>query len=558
MRKNILNAFSHIVLLCILMHNSVWKSYAIETQHFIMYGQSLSTGHQSWPSLSVDNISGNYMLGSQVWTNFGNTTVNQLSPLVANVAHAVATLPKTRSSSIYAECPLIAAVNHIRLKTNNTGFNILASSCGTGGKSIEELSKEYYNSSAYYGWYTKTLDYAVNAIDDIKCPAIFWMQGEFNYAPGASTTGLTVGSKPTANKQVYKTLLYRLKEQMQTDVKNKYNQATSPLFITYQAGAQYTRGKTLEIGMAQLEAANEKEDIICAGPVYPMTDRGGHLDPNGYRWYGEMLGKAYYRTKVLGQKFIPLQPSEVFRTNNTRELAIRFKAVKFPLVLDELLVKKVADYGFELYDNSIKKTIQSIRIQNDCVVITSTTDLTGTLEIVYAGQNTAGHGNLRDSDDEVAFFNYIDLDKKKLDGSFFYERDAVETTLRPNYEPRDDTGIIYDKPYPLYNFSVAFYYKLEQNEQTFRVQNVYETNTHNAQVNATTQLTYLGDKTIVVNNEGNPYKLYIIDMNGAVIKKSVSNKTSHTHSYSLSMLPKGIYVAMLYMNNQRYSLKITL
>ena len=30
----------------------------------------------------------------------------------------------------------------------------------------------------------------------------------------------------------------------------------------------------------------------------------------------------------------------------------------------------------------------------------------------YATQKTNGHGNLRDSDDYEAFFNYIDLDKK--------------------------------------------------------------------------------------------------------------------------------------------------
>ena len=61
---------------------------------------------------------------------------------------------------------------------------------------------------------------------------------------------------------------------MQQDVMNSYAQNEKPLFITYQTGAQYTRGKTLEIGMAQLETANENEDMICAGPVYPMTDRG--------------------------------------------------------------------------------------------------------------------------------------------------------------------------------------------------------------------------------------------------------------------------------------------
>ena len=42
-----------------------------------------------------------------------------------------------------------------------------------------------------------------------------------------------------------------------------------------------------------------------------------------------------------------------------------------------------------------------------------------------------------------------------------YPREEFETTLRPDYEPKDESGqIIYDKAYPLYNFSVGFYYKL--------------------------------------------------------------------------------------------------
>ena len=43
-------------------------------------------------------------------------------------------------------------------------------------------------------------------------------------------------------------------------------------------------------------------------------------------------------------------------------------------------------------------------------------------------------------------------------------------TLRPNYEPRDKSGnIIYGRPYPLYNFSVAFYYKLDKGVKKYRI-----------------------------------------------------------------------------------------
>ena len=76
--------------------------------------------------------------------------------------------------------------------------------------------------------------------------------------------------------------------------------------------------------MAQLEASNEYKDIICTGPIYPMTARGGHLDANGYRWFGEILGKVYYQTQIKGKNFKPLQPKEILLDRATGQIQIRF------------------------------------------------------------------------------------------------------------------------------------------------------------------------------------------------------------------------------------------
>lgn len=292
---------------------------------------------------------------------------------------------------------------------------------------------------------------------------------------GGYDRGLLPHIPNVTGKNEYKALMLKLKEDMQNDVVSVYNQQHRPLFITYQVGAQYTRGKTLNIGMAQLEAANETEDIICAGPVYPMTDRGGHLDANGYRWYGEMLAKAYYRTMVEGKPFIPLQPEELSRTSDFKEIKIRFRVPKMPLVLDDYTTEKIKDYGFAVYNDDVRQDITGVRIKGNCVYITCEKDLSGTVEVTYAGTNEfKGHGNLRDSDDYEAFYTYIDQDKKNSDGSFVFARDKDKdgnyVTLRPNYEPRDKSGnIIYGCPYPLYNFSVAFYYKLDKGMKKYLI-----------------------------------------------------------------------------------------
>lgn len=545
------------------------KSNSNIYQHFILYGQSLSTGNQSYPSLSINNIPRNYMIGNQVWINYGNTNFSALNPLVASMAIAdVTTYSLTRNSG-RAECPIVGAVNHINLKSNDTNCNYIATSCGTGGTTIEQLSKESKLSTKYYPDFLKAISsasqIATNSGISISCPAIIWMQGEYNYISNTNA-GLQPGVANCTDKITYKSLLSTLKNNMQTDIMNTYSQTQKPRFVSYQVGAQYTKGKTVEIGMAQLEFSNENADVICAGPVYPVSDRGGHLDANGYRWYGEMIAKAYLYSQNNGKKFLPLQPVQISRTSDPKELMIKFYVPKLPLKFDTLTVNKVTSYGFTIYNNDVKQSISSLRIIDDCVYLRCNTEITGKVEVVYAGLNTTstydnGHGNLRDSDDYPSLFTYVDLDKKNANGSYFYPRDAGETTLHPIYEPRDANGIIYDKPYPLYNFSVAFYYKIESNEQSFKVPNV---------INSTDAVDRVGDnnniriyqnkKQIVLDTRlKGKIELSIYDVAGKLIK-NIQHEPGIQNSltYYEFKLPEGIYIVKATIDKESKSTKLIL
>lgn len=554
---NLVSAKFKCRLLLILFTYFCFTSYGAEYEHLIVYGQSLSAGYQSWPPISTEVVSGNYMIGNQVWINFGNPVLNRINPLVANVAATTSALAKTRTTMVLAECPLVGATNHIQRKTAGK-YNFIATSCGYGGKTIEELSKEHYNPT-YYADFTKTITNASLITSSIHCPAVVWMQGEYNYTVPAANTGLTQGSAPTSDKAIYKSLLLTLKQNMQNDIKIKYNQTDSPLFITYQAGVQYTRGTYLTIGMAQLEAANENSDIVCAGPVYPMTDRGGHLDSNGYRWFGEMLGKVYYKTKVLGEDFSPLQPLEISRTDNPKVLKIKFLVPQLPLVLDELLVSKMTSYGFEILLNGAKKIISNVSVDGDCVLLTCLSDLRGDVEVIYAGTSNSGHGNLRDSDTYRAYFNYLDLDKKNLDGTFVYARDAAETTLRPAYEPKDAQGVIYDKPYPLYNFSVAFYYKLQAADQSYVVPNLSpKTAVNKTELNNKVTAVYL-DGTLHINTDIQDisrFDLYDISGKKVVSFISKNNTMEKQQKFQLPTLSKGIYLVNAISSTNNYISKL--
>lgn len=547
--------FKVLIIYIILIVYCVTIVHAQKYQHIIIYGQSLSTGNQSWPPLSTTPVSGNFMIGDQVWTNLGNNVFNKFNPLISNVSSSTSSLPKNRSSYISAECPLIAATNHLQLKTGGQ-YRFIASSCGIGGKTIEELSKEYYN-PVYYENFKNTLKYAYRITNYIHCPAIIWMQGEQNYTIPSGSEGVTAGSIPTSDKATYKSLLIKMKNNMQTEIKNTYYQTDTPLFITYQTGAQYTRGHFISIGMAQLEASNEYDDVVCAGPVYPMTDRGGHLDPNGYRWYGEMLGKAFYKTIMQGTKFKPLQPLEISRTDNPQVIKIRFYTPQLPLVFDDILVDKVTNYGFEVFVNSTKITVVSADIDNDCVYLTCASYInTGDLEIIYAGTNNYGHGNLRDSDNYPAFYNYIDLDKKNTNGSYVYQRESSETTLRPSFEPKDNNGIIYNKPYPLYNFCVAFYYKLSNNENSYTVPNL-SSDINSLKIKETKIYSY--QKTLYIETDhSNILYFDILDFSGKHIITLPVQNTSYDYSFNLNSLSKGLYLIRIISSDQTFTSKFFL
>lgn len=551
--------FNFIALKFMVVH-----SVTTEFKHFIIYGQSLSTGFQSYPAISTENIEGNYMVGDQVWTNFGNTNLSIFSPLISKTANQDINLQKTRISAIQAECPIVGAVNHIQSKLSNYG-NILASSCGYGGKTIEQLSKESTQLINYYNDYTKTINNVAKIAKGydyhITCPALVWMQGEYNYVKD-SERGIAPGLANCISKDEYKHLFLKLKNNMQGDLMAVYSQGSRPFFITYQVGAQFTNGKTLEIGMAQIEAANENDDIICAGPVYQLPDRGGHLDPNGYRWYGEMIGKAYLSTITTGAKFKPLQPLEIARTNISNTIRIKFLVPKLPLVLDVNTIYKMPDYGFVVYLNDVKQVITSVSIDNDCVNLICQNPLIGKVEVVYAGVdigNRNGHGNLRDSDDTPALYTYVDLDAKNNEGDFIYPRDLNETTLRPVLETKDEQGMIYGKPYPLYNFCVAFYYKLDANQQLFIVPHLttgmskcFSSDNH-IRVNLSKDILSL--TTFLKGN----IKLEIFSVSGSLIKifEDRNNEEYFKQQYNL-VLPGGLYFARVSVDDELFVQKIVL
>ena len=416
----------------------------------ILYGQSLSMGWECPEVITTEAIEGNYMVGNNPLINHGNNHDETLHPLVA---------VKWSSGG---EQPIVAATNSfskLYRRFMNKSQLFIGSSAGEGGQSIERLSKECTNCSGnavennyYHTEFLRLLDQTKAAVDKesktVNCFAILYMQGEHNYT--GSGLGMTAGTEATKDKDTYKNYLMTLKNNMQADIMSKYGQTEKPLFFIYEVCGGYINNKEMTINMAQIEFAQENDDVFLLNSTYGVPDyNGGHLSTNGYRWYGELMAKSLYDTFVRGVKFeTPIFPKQFTVSGN--QLLIDFFVPVLPLVFDTWTKETIANMGFRLYNNNAEVSISKLEIKNNRVIITAASDLKGTVEITYAGQGRSGSGNLRDSDEYHSLYTYFD------------DRETAPTK-RENYTPKDESGnYIYGKPYPMYNWCANFYYKIEQ------------------------------------------------------------------------------------------------
>jgi hypothetical protein len=512
-------------------------------RHFIIYGQSLSTGAQGYPPLSTEPVRGNYMLGSQIWINYEHPAgdLNEINPLYSNLPYS--DILKDKNYNVMGENPLTAAVNHIQQKTQGTAAasRILATSCGTGGAALEQLEK---GTGLYINQFLKAITTAKTVLGDdveLSCPAIFWLQGEANSVPNENGYA--------TDKATYKAKMLRLKNDMQADIAARYGQTDKPVFITYQMSGLFMRNfADLPISTAQVEASNENNDVVCAGPVYPLTiaTSGAHPNANGYRWFGEMLGKVYYRTQVLHEDFKPLQPLGFYRTEHADELKIKFLVPHPPLVLDVDLIPKQAGFGFEVMRNGLKLSIVGVEIDGDCVILSLSTALAPAdeVEITYAGIDLQA-GNLRDSDPYQSLTTYEDLDRN--DGGVFYYPRKDNATLRPRQEPKNASGaVIYGQPYPLYNFCVAFYRKLTIGDLTTAL-------AAPSPADRTLPEIYVENNTLIVKGV-QPDRVELFDLSGRRLRTFSANAAGGR--FALDNLPRGVYVGRVKAQGAMYAAKI--
>ena len=420
-----------------------YQLFDTDYAHLISYGQSLSTGNEADRAITTTAVARTYMIGDRVWIDNGNNGANVLNPLVASLYGQNGEAPIVSASQVFRK---LLDKHH-----PHNSVDLIGTSCGYSGRSIEELSKESTNGTNHYTQNFITALNRAKSIADansktISCPALIWMQGEYNYT-SRTGRGLTIGSDATNNKETYKSLLMILKNNMQADVMSIYGQTKNPLFFMYQVAGGYINLDNMPINMAMIEFEAENDDVIFMNPTYPVPDYGGgHLSANGYRWYGEYIAKQLSASLFQHKSSVVTQMRDVKVFG--KKILIECQVPNPPLVIDTFTTQAVASNGFKVWDESGTLTILSVKIINGIAIeLTLNRELGTNPAISYAGKDRSGSGNVRDSD--------------RYASGLIYESD--DGFRAPTYMPKDAKNVILDgKKLPMQNWLVAFYKELTQ------------------------------------------------------------------------------------------------
>lgn len=424
-------------------------------------GQSLSNGTEGWAALSKDiratlNIN---MLGDSVrpknengsiFTPLNGAEIRSARAVVQDLIappdggnlmtdEAVAALP--RGANNFGETVDIGAMwmwREMQLQFRGVVTDerkIVAVNCGVGGQIIEHLSKGHS-----WGFYNRIISAVtqIKAIADAEgktCGVVgfLYLGNEYNYD---STKG------GATDRAEYRALLRKLIDDVITDTTAITGQTEPPLTVLYQTSGNWTRDSTnMSIGEAQLDICAADANVMMASPAYAVTDKGGHLDANGYRWLGMQFGKVLHRAIDRRQNWRPLQPLSV--TLSGTFLRADFLVWSPPLQFRSCYVGSspttYAAKGFRVTDDAGDVPVTRVDIVADTVVdITLGRETTGDVYLWYASQTGSnGNGNLFDSDTTVAVANYE-----------FHEGTGQY--------PESNIPELVNRPYPLNNPCVAF------------------------------------------------------------------------------------------------------
>ncbi|HHJ4501952.1 TPA: SwmB domain-containing protein [Raoultella ornithinolytica] len=428
----------------------------------ITYGQSLSTANEGWPALSkiAQEVGNVLMFGQSVrgldrlvanWRPVGGPSLQDLIAVVQQrdtvdslvlTDAEVAALPVGAQNE--GESFDVGATNFWRSLQNdfhgvaaNPDRKIVVLNCGVAGQTVEQLSKgaspELFSRVGIALNQLKTHINTVSPGATLGVVCISYDQGQYNYNGSAGGT---------QDKTTFLNITKKLKTDLDTEVMGITGQKLPPAFLISQTSGSWTVDSTnMSIGNAQTEMANTVPGVWLVASDYFVTDKAGHLDPNGYRWLGMFYGKLMHRILDRGIDWKPLQPLSAVYSG--REIYINFHVPNPPLqfkdAYDVTTAQLYANKGFRVTSGSNQMTVSSVEIVGVSTVrLTLSDNVPAGAQVWYASKTTFnGNGNLCDSDRTISTYNY-------------------EYQAGTGQYPSANIAALVGKPYPQNNFCVAF------------------------------------------------------------------------------------------------------
>lgn len=412
--------------------------YAMPTDfdysQLLFFGQSFAQGGSSTP-VTTGVIPNCYMFGNQLKAVTG-TAFNPLQL-------------RTDVSEPY-EFPVVSCANALsRMYRRYThDINIVASTAGTSGASLQTLIASYISNVVLMHQNMKRVADGENK--SVGCFAIVFMQGESDYGGRDNST---------PDKDAYKALLLQTKNALQQSCMTNLGQERKPLFFIYQTSGGWVHNYTdidnsaLGVSMAQIEFAQENDDVVLISPCYQVTTyTDNHPSCNGYRWLGEMYAKAIWQTLYRGWRFSNPIPKEFVREDN--RIIIYISSCILPLKFDTWTLPRQTNYGFKVVADGTEVGITSISLENNAIVLElgSSIASAASVKVTYGGVGV-GRGNICDSDTWSTWLKYLsDANDTGYDGNRVIGQSPTA----------DDGGSLVGKNYPMNNFLSIFYKEITQ------------------------------------------------------------------------------------------------
>ncbi|BBT49986.1 hypothetical protein WP8W18E11_25160 [Acinetobacter baumannii] len=377
------------------------KPIAVEINHMLSYGESLSVGATAQTILST----------TQPYKNITFSKGPRLDPLGSGETLSVVPLveqynsPASDGGSNRGETHCSGAANYASLELLRNGVSpkdhvIFASTAGYGGAKISDLAK----GGAIYPRVLNHINKARELNAGKTHKAIF--------------TPFIIGT----NDAYYATSYFNFKNTFQqvyqdfnADVKDLTGQEEDVLFAIVQIS--YGVRSQPQISKALWDLPQENDKFLFITPTYHLPySEGTHLTNIGYKLLGAYYGRAYAHYFNEGRYPDYIKP--VSARVEGEKVIVKFDVPTMPLQIDRTLLAQTTDDGFRVVEldenglikidssgNEVSIAIIDVAAALDSVSIRLASAPTGQILVRYAmdylgnGLNilNGASGNLRDS-----------------------------------------------------------------------------------------------------------------------------------------------------------------